>query len=171
MHSSYRAGLRQCILDFFTIRNMQSIKYRTVLHALQEATSRSVHLLQGKDHNNEHWGQLQARKEGICHILQGQQKKNCFLWHTKQPNRYKANANSIQEIMVLPLLYRTILYTSSDKTTYLPHGFDAFLEQVEITVASQITWSDHVTVKSPELLHLNKHQHMGVFPTSSQLIH
>lgn len=112
----------------------------------------------------------QGRKEYVIYCKVNK-KKNCFLWHTKQPNRYKANANSIQEIMVLPLLYRTILYTSSDKTTYLPHGFDAFLEQVEITVASQITWSDHVTVKSPELLHLNKHQHMGVFPTSSQLIH
>ncbi len=37
---------------------------------------------------------------------------------------------------------------------HLPHGFDSFLKQVEITVTSQITRSDHVTIKTPELLHL-----------------
>lgn len=35
----------------------------------------------------------------------------------------------------------------------LPHGFDALLEQVEVAVSTQITWTNQVTVKPPELLH------------------
>lgn len=39
-------------------------------------------------------------------------------------------------------------------STHLPHGLDAFLEEVEVTVASKVARSDHVTVETPELLHL-----------------
>lgn len=37
---------------------------------------------------------------------------------------------------------------------YLPHGFDPLLEQVEVTVSAQVTWTDQMTVEPPELLHL-----------------
>lgn len=40
--------------------------------------------------------------------------------------------------------------------THLPHGLDSFLKQVEIAVAGQVARSDHVTIKTPELLHLQK---------------
>lgn len=39
---------------------------------------------------------------------------------------------------------------------YLPHGFNTLLKKVEVTVACQIAWPYHVTVKTPELLHLAK---------------
>lgn len=41
--------------------------------------------------------------------------------------------------------------------SYLPHGFDALLEQVEVAVPAQVTWPHQMTVKPPELLHLNTH--------------
>lgn len=49
--------------------------------------------------------------------------------------------------------------------THLPHGFDTLLEEVEVTVARQVTWPDHVTIETPELLHLRKNesQHELVF--------
>lgn len=37
---------------------------------------------------------------------------------------------------------------------YLPHGFDPLLEQVEVTVSAQVTWTHQMTVEPPELLHL-----------------
>lgn len=40
---------------------------------------------------------------------------------------------------------------------YLPHGFDPLLEEVEVTVSAQVTWTDQMTVEPPELLHLNAH--------------
>lgn len=41
-------------------------------------------------------------------------------------------------------------------TTDLPHGFNALLEEVEVTMACQVTWTDHVTIETPELLHLSR---------------
>lgn len=41
--------------------------------------------------------------------------------------------------------------------SYLPHGFDALLEQVEVAVPAQVAWPHQMTVKPPELLHLNTH--------------
>lgn len=37
---------------------------------------------------------------------------------------------------------------------HLPHGFNAFFEEVEVTMTCQIARSDHVTIETPELLHL-----------------
>lgn len=37
---------------------------------------------------------------------------------------------------------------------YLPHGFDSLLEQMEVAVSAQVTWTDQMTVEPPELLHL-----------------
>lgn len=37
---------------------------------------------------------------------------------------------------------------------YLPHGFDPLLEEVEVTVSTQVTRTDQMTVESPKLLHL-----------------
>lgn len=46
-------------------------------------------------------------------------------------------------------------------TTDLPHGFNALLEEVKVTMACQVTGTDHVTIETPELLHLStdKSQH------------
>lgn len=41
-------------------------------------------------------------------------------------------------------------------STHLPHGLNTLLEEVEVTVAGQVAWSDHVTIETPELLHLVK---------------
>ncbi len=41
-------------------------------------------------------------------------------------------------------------------STHLPHGFNALLEEVEVTVACQVPRPDHVTIETPELLHLGK---------------
>lgn len=41
-------------------------------------------------------------------------------------------------------------------STYLPHGFNTLFEEVEVTMACQVTWPDHVTIETPELLHLEK---------------
>lgn len=40
--------------------------------------------------------------------------------------------------------------------THLPHGFNAFFEKMEVAVACQVSGTDHVTVKPPKLLHLEK---------------
>lgn len=40
--------------------------------------------------------------------------------------------------------------------THLPHGFNTLFEQVEVTVACQVAWPDHVTIETPELFHLEK---------------
>ena len=37
---------------------------------------------------------------------------------------------------------------------HLPHGFNSFFEEVEVTVAGQVPGTHHVAVKPPELLHL-----------------
>lgn len=42
--------------------------------------------------------------------------------------------------------------------THLPHGFDPLFEKVEVTVACQVPRTYHVTVKPPELLHLQQHK-------------
>lgn len=42
------------------------------------------------------------------------------------------------------------------KCTHLPHGFNAFFEQVEVTMTGQVTRPDHVTIETPELLHLGQ---------------
>lgn len=42
--------------------------------------------------------------------------------------------------------------------THLPHGFDALFEKMEVTVACQVPRTYHVTVKPPELFHLQQHQ-------------
>lgn len=55
---------------------------------------------------------------------------------------YTSTAGVLQEYWVL---------------SYLPHGFDALLEQVEVAVPAQVTWPHQMTVKPPELLHLNTH--------------
>ena len=38
--------------------------------------------------------------------------------------------------------------------THLPHWFDAFLEEVDVTVWRQLTWPSQVAVVGPKLLHL-----------------
>lgn len=38
--------------------------------------------------------------------------------------------------------------------THLPHGFDSLFEKMEVTMACQVPRTYHVTVKPPELLHL-----------------
>lgn len=43
-----------------------------------------------------------------------------------------------------------------NESTHLPHGFNTLLEEVEVTMARQIAWPDHVTIETPELLHLEK---------------
>lgn len=49
--------------------------------------------------------------------------------------------------------------------THLPHGFNTLLEEVEVTMACHVAWPDHVTIETPELLHLGKDesQHELVF--------
>lgn len=41
-------------------------------------------------------------------------------------------------------------------STHLPHGFNTLLEEVEVTMARQVAWPDHMTIETPELLHLEK---------------
>jgi len=38
--------------------------------------------------------------------------------------------------------------------TYLPHGFDPQLEEVDVAVRGQLTWLCQVAVMCPELLNL-----------------
>lgn len=42
--------------------------------------------------------------------------------------------------------------------THLPHRFDPFFEKMEVTMACQVPRTYHVTVKPPELLHLQWHE-------------
>lgn len=42
--------------------------------------------------------------------------------------------------------------------THLPHGFDPFFEKMKVTMACQVPGTYHVTVKPPELLHLQRHE-------------
>ena len=41
---------------------------------------------------------------------------------------------------------------------HLPHGFNTLFEEVEITVACQVTWPNHVTIETPKLLHLRTNE-------------
>lgn len=50
---------------------------------------------------------------------------------------------------------------------YLPHGLDSLFEKMEVAVASQITWSDHVTIKPPELLHLRHRLYFRLSDTTT----
>lgn len=43
---------------------------------------------------------------------------------------------------------------SEAPTAHLPHGFNSFFEEMEVTVACQVPGTYHVAVKPPELLHL-----------------
>ena len=38
--------------------------------------------------------------------------------------------------------------------THLPHGFDSLLEDMDVAVSWQLTWSCQIAVMSPETLHL-----------------
>lgn len=53
-------------------------------------------------------------------------------------------------------------FSSHKPNTNLPHGFNTLFKEVEVAMTCQVTWADHVTVKTPELLHLksddNKHE-------------
>ena len=51
--------------------------------------------------------------------------------------------------------------TSSEKqskalSSHLPHGFNSFFEEMEVTVACQVPGTHHVAVKPPELLYLQR---------------
>ena len=48
------------------------------------------------------------------------------------------------------------MYYNNICSTDLPHGFNTLFEQVEVTMACHVAWPDHVTIKTPELLHLGK---------------
>ena len=41
-------------------------------------------------------------------------------------------------------------------SSHLPHGFNSFFEEMEVTVACQVPGTYHVAVKPPELLHLQR---------------
>lgn len=68
---------------------------------------------------------------------------------------YQCSGNQFESFCIpVPLFFKLILKGELSCHTHLPHGLDPLLKQVEIAVACQIARSDHVTIKTPELLHL-----------------